>query len=55
MKGHLYIHAVTSQLKYGHCRYACIQYTSDRRLVNYAVIQMEFATLLSAFVAYIEC
>jgi hypothetical protein len=54
MKGHLNIHAATSQLKFGHCRYACNHHTSDSRLVDYAVTQMQFAKLLSAFPAYIE-
>jgi len=54
MKGNLNINAVTSQLIYGHCRYACIQRTSESRLVDYAVTQTQFAKLLSAFVANIE-
>jgi len=54
MKGDLNINAETSQLIYGHCRYAFIQRTSESRLVDYAVTEMQFAKLLSAFVAYIE-
>jgi len=54
MKGHLNIYAVTTQLIYGHCRYACIQRTGESRLVDYAVTQMQLAKLLSAFVAYIK-
>jgi len=54
MKGNLNINAVTSELIYGHCRYAYIQRTSESRLVDYAVTQTQFAELLSAFVANIE-
>jgi hypothetical protein len=54
MKGHLNIYAVTAELIYVHCQYACIQRTGESRLVDYAVTHMQLAELLSAFVADIE-